>query len=195
MLELTTNKTFIWIWNTVLTTTYRCVWANLRGPEEIGESLNPAWSQEHQNFEHEDWNVKEWLVTSTSYKRPTVVLRTCQHDGGLSGVCDLPKGRWRPVVTICTNRALSKKLPVSFSGSKWPLGGLDSQGLSGFTDNFCTRLPQSVAPWNEWAANLMFSLHRGHLGLCDICQDSLQMTSVVWSHYASGYRVSHRWEI
>lgn len=40
---------------------------------------------------------------------------------------------------LCPNSTRAKKLPVSISGSKWSVGGLDSQGLSGFTDNFCTR--------------------------------------------------------
>lgn len=79
---------------------------------------------------------------------------------------------------ICTNRAPSKQLPVSIFWSKRPLGAQGSQGLSGFADYFCTCFPQSTAPWGEWAGDLTFPLHRGHLGLRDICQDGPQMTSV-----------------
>lgn len=104
-------------------------------------------------------------------------------------VCDQPKGRWRSAVTVCSNRALSKELPGSISGSEWSLGGLNSQRLSGFTDDFCACFRQGFAPWKQGAAILMLSLHRGHLGLCDICQDWRQMTSVVWLHYVSGNRV------
>lgn len=66
---------------------------------------------------------------------------------------------------VCPNSTLAKEFPVSISGSKWSLGGLDSQGLSGFTDNFCTCFPQRVALSNDRAANVMLSLHRGHSGL------------------------------
>lgn len=166
---------------------YCLTWENVHGPEGRGESLSLAWSQEHQNFEHEDWKGKTCLITLVT-QDPQLISDNIY----LSWVSDQPKGRWRPVVR--TSGVLPKKLPFSISGSKWSLGRLDSQGLSCFTDNFCTCFPQSVAPWKERAANLMFSLRRGHFGLRDICQDSLQMTLVVWFHNVTGYRLPHWWE-
>lgn len=94
----------------------------------------------------------------------------------------------------CANTVLAKKVPVSIPGSEWSLGGLDPQGLSGFTDYFRTCFHQRVALFNGLTGHFWLALFAGHSATSHLCQSSMQMPSVVQSHDVSGFRMPQWWE-
>lgn len=147
---------------------------NSHDPEERGEYLNQAWSQVHQSCGHEDYKVKKRNINSTNYSKIIFEFWTFPHFIKLSWYSNTPKRWWRPVVRACTSRVLSKQLSVFISGGKRSPGGLDSQGLPGFTHNFCTCPPQSIVPWIEGATYIRFSLHRTHVTFVETIVNWLQ---------------------
>lgn len=69
----------------------------------------------------------------------------------------------------CTDSVLSKKVPVSISGSERPLGGLHPQGLPGLTDYFGTCFCHTFALFNGLTGHVLLFPFAGRSAVSGLC--------------------------